>query len=233
MIKYLGDAGRGLLSLLLPERCHVCGAPLPTGVSHLCRPCLASLPMAGYDIDHNPMTDLLAALPCGTIAIAALRYEPQNAAAILIHDIKYHGYSRLAFFLGREMAGRVAPTGIFHGVDLLISVPLHRSRQRKRGYNQADMIARGISSVTGIPVGRQLRAVRAHGTQTRLNRDSRRANVAGVFALRHPEQIEGLTVLLIDDVFTTGATMLSAADTIATAARAVSIRLFALATAHR
>lgn len=221
-----------LLSVLLPPRCHVCGHPLPRSRSYICAGCLAELPLASYsDIGHNPMADTLLVLPEGESGTAFLRYGSGNATSRLLHDIKYRGFSRLARMLGREAAGSLGSSGIFDEVDILLPIPLHRSKQRARGYNQARQIALGISDVTEIPVGDNLVALRQHSSQTRLSTAARQANVEGVFGVRRPEELEGRTILIVDDVFTTGATMLSAASAVTASCRATRIRLFALASA--
>lgn len=222
-----------ILSVILPACCHICGRPLPRTRQYICGGCLADLPVASYDLRRNPMTDALTLIPEGIDGTAFMRYNIDNACAALIHDFKYRGYSRLARTLGREAAAALSDSGFFNSVDKIIPVPLHRSKLRKRGYNQALEIARGLGDFTGIPVERNLVATRSHGTQTRLSRTARQKNVEGVFAVRHPEQLEGCTLLIVDDVFTTGATLLSAAKEISGRCRGVKIKIFALATAHR
>lgn len=222
-----------LTGLLFPPQCFVCGSPLPLSREYLCVCCEAGLARSGYAHDANPIGDLMLSVAGGRRGTAWLRYEPGNSVASVIHDFKYRGFPRLARHMGRMAAGALRDAGIFAGVDLLLPVPLHRSKERRRGYNQAAMIARGISRATGISVGRQLVALRSHDTQTRLSAAERRANVAGIFGVRHPETLGGRHVLIVDDVFTTGATMLSAADTLAACgAPGLTISYLALATAH-
>lgn len=221
-----------VLSVVFPPRCHACGHPLPRTRRYLCGGCLADLPMASYEIDSNPISEVLRSIKEGDVGMAYLKYEPGNSTARLIHDFKYRGFSRLARYLGRLAAEEIRHSGIFDTVDLLLPVPLHSIKRIKRGYNQALEIARGIQDVTGIEVGNQLVAVRSHGTQTRLSHTARQVNVENVFGVRHPEELEGRTILIIDDVFTTGATLMSAATTVAGSCRNVRLRLFALASAH-
>lgn len=223
-----------LLSIILPPQCHICGRPLPASRRFLCADCLASLPLAGYDPLSSPITDRL--LPLRQAAgkgTAFLRYEPGNAAAQLIQDFKYHGFSLLAKELGKEAAVSLELTGIFDDIDFLLPIPLHFTKRIKRGYNQSEMIARGISEVTGIPISRTLQAVKPHSTQTRLSARERMSNVKGIFKIKKPETLVGKKVLLIDDVFTTGATLLEAAGVAASSCPGVTVSVLALATAFR
>lgn len=222
-----------LLSVIVPPRCFVCGHPLPHTRNFLCAGCLAELPLAAYNnIHRNPMADVLLSMREGEAATAFMRYSIGNAVSTLVHDIKYHGYSQLARALGQEAARQLAPTGIFADVDMLLPVPLFFLKKWKRGYNQSEMIARGISDITGIPVGSNLIALHGHTSQTTLDATARQTNVEGVYGVRRPEELDGRTVLIVDDVFTTGATMMSAAHAIADESLSTGIRLFALASAY-
>ena len=110
--------------------------------------------------------------------------------------------------MGRLMAKEVESSGFFDGIDLLIPIPLARSRQRQRGYNQCTMLARGVSEVTGIKVVESvIMREKFERSQTRLDRWERMENVEGLFGLRDPQSLQGKHVLLIDDVMTTGATI--------------------------
>lgn len=221
------------LSIIFPPQCHVCGRLLPRERSFLCSSCKDDLPLAAYNPESNPMTEALMQIREGGIGTAFMRYGVGNSCSVLIHDFKYRGFSRLARWLGKEAATRLQPTGFFNNQELILPIPLYRSKLRKRGYNQAMEIAKGISDATGIAIGDNLRAIRSHPTQTRLSHSARMDNVEGIFEVRNPERLEGRNLLLVDDVFTTGATLLSAARAVAASCRAVKINIFAIATAHR
>jgi len=91
-----------------------------------------------------------------------------------------------------------------------LPVPLSRKRLRHRGYNQSEMLARGISEITHLPIDtRSVHREHFRKSQTTLSRQERKENVEGLFQLRHPERLEGHHVLLIDDVCTTGATLIA------------------------
>lgn len=126
----------------------------------------------------------------------------------VIHDFKYRGRDDLGLPLGRLMADAIPiPEG-----SMVVGLPLHRTRLRERGYNQADLLARGASRRWGAPVvGEVLRRVRSTLPQARLDHQQRAENVAGVFATPRPDLVQGRSWVLVDDVSTTGATLLAAA----------------------
>ena len=111
------------------------------------------------------------------------------------------------------MAAELSTAGFFGDVDVIVPVPLHPRKQKMRGYNQSECIARGISAVTGIPVDTASVARMKHTeTQTRKSSYERWENVDGIFCLRRADAFAGKHVLIIDDVLTTGATTTACAD---------------------
>ena len=216
---------KALIDLFLPRVCHVCETKLIDDEEYICPSCLGKLPLTGYErywdnktgtnTDLNPMEQRFAGqLPLGH-ACAPYFYTRVSTLASLVHDFKYRGFPNLALTLGRIGAELLKDSELFTGVDVILPIPIHWTKKRKRGYNQSDMIARGISDATGIPVGRQLKAIKPHRTQTSLNPEQRIANTKNVFAIRNPETLEGKTVMIVDDICTTGATLLSAGNAIA------------------
>lgn len=148
-------------------------------------------------------------------ATSYIYYHKNSPYNNIIHYLKYKNRpepgERLAFIAAKE----IAETGFFDGIDAIIPLPLSKKKLKERSYNQCDYIAAGISRATGIPVlkGAVVRTT-ANETQTHKNRDERRKNVEGIFALDRPQDIEGKHVLLLDDILTTGATLASCAKTI-------------------
>jgi ComF family protein len=126
-----------------------------------------------------------------------------GAVRKMIHDLKYRGEFARAEWCGREVARLVIDLG--WRPDLLVPVPLHRSRLRSRGYNQSAKIAAVAARSLATPVGGVLARTRATASQVGLDAHERRENVHGAFGC--PHDLSGLSILLIDDVVTTGATV--------------------------
>jgi ComF family protein len=112
-------------------------------------------------------------------------------------------------------ADDILESGYFNDITLIVPLPLSKKKLRKRGYNQCDYIARGISEKTGIPVATGLiKRTKANETQTHKTRDERWENVEGIFTVIKPEELEKQHILLVDDILTTGATLCSCANAI-------------------
>ena len=227
-----------LLDLFLPRICHVCERKLLPQEQFVCTGCISRLPSTGYEkywtnkdgvnSDLNPMEQRFAGQIPLERACAPFFYTRDSSLASLVHDFKYRGFSQLAVTLGEIGAKNLSASGFFADTDILLPVPLHWRKQMKRGYNQSEMIAKGISKFTGIPVGRQLVAKRGHRTQTSLTSEQRIANTKGIFEVKNPETLEGKKIMLVDDICTTGATLLSASGAVMASVKNVRISLFTL-----
>ena len=204
-----------LLDLVLPRVCVVCGRPLLPREEHLCLGCLSDLPETRYaPLAHNPMADRFNA------KVQVDEYEPYAYAAALYHYRADAGYKRISQALkyhrdfgagrwaGRLLGERLADSPLYADVDLVVPVPLHWTRHWQRGYNQAAVIAREVARTLGTAFApRLLRRLRHTRSQTRLSGEEKSRNVSRAFALRSRKPPEARHILLIDDVFTTGATL--------------------------
>ncbi|MDE6272933.1 MAG: ComF family protein [Muribaculaceae bacterium] len=156
-------------------------------------------------------------------------YAPGNHVAALIHDFKYRNYPSLARHLGTVVGSELLASGWLSDIDFVCPIPLHWWKYTSRGYNQAEEFARGISRIADIDLSLELKSTRPHRTQTSFSHSDRFKNVRGIFRLSHPERYAGKTILLVDDVCTTGATLTSAAETIQAAQPDVKIVLLTMA----
>lgn len=225
---------KDIASVVFPAQCHVCGKIIrlsdSTGV---CTACLASLPRTYYwNKSYNEVYSRVASIPEITRAASWFFYSPASRHASLIHDFKYNNYPELARRLGRLMAEEIAPSGFLTGIDYIVPVPIHYIKLWRRTYNQTALIARGISDATGLPVIKNLRATRNHGTQTALSRSERQENVKDIFKFSAKGICRKPVILLLDDVCTTGATLTAAAEAITTEVSDARIVVLALASTH-
>lgn len=147
----------------------------------------------------------------------------------LVHHLKYGEMPRLGIYLGREIASHLPGTALY---DVVAAVPLHRTRLRERGYNQSYQIAKGIAQILQLPLlaHRHFKRIRPTKTQTKLSIAEREENIRGAFRIaeRHYELVRDKRVLLVDDVMTTGATILNCAEALQQATpRSVECVVFA------
>ena len=205
----MGNILNDLINLFYPRTCVICKNILITDEEHLCLDCLCDLPETNYHTSKgNPAKVLFAGYPQVDEVTAFLFFEKEGVAQRLIHSLKYYGDKRLAEYLGRFAALKLKDYGFYASVDVIIPVPLHRKKQRLRGYNQSEIIARGIASVYGCKIETSLIERIIHTkSQTHKSVYERHANVEEVFSLTEAEALHGKHILLVDDVMTTGATI--------------------------
>ena len=204
LLSLLADA----LGLVYPNVCLTCGRSLPAGVRYMCPSCLFDMPRTRF---HEDAGNPLAMIFWGRVrlehAAAWFYYFKGSRYPRLIHTMKYAGRKEIGYELGRMYALEIQGSS-FAQAELLIPVPLHPWRQRKRGFNQSEWIGRGMAESMQIPMdaGNLYRAVNTK-TQTKKTRLERWQNVEHVFRIRNPHALAGKHVLLVDDVVTTGATV--------------------------
>lgn len=207
-----------ILNLFLPRTCPVCGRRLHADEALLCSYCSLIYDLGGVYDDYrdNPMTRSLFGQVMVERANAMFRFLPHGSLAQSVYDLKYHLRPDIGVSLGRRAVAEMGPKGFFDGIDAIVPVPLTPARQRWRGYNQAEMFARGISQLTGITVmNRVVRRAFFNKSQTQLNHNERLKNVENAFQLVNDAPIRGKHVLIVDDIFTTGATAIACAKTLA------------------
>ena len=163
---------RLIADLFLPRRCVVCNKRLHDGEKVICSHCLLANPMDGvFGSDYdNYMVDCLKGFGEVVRANALFEFHPKSAMANLVYKMKYRGRAEIGVLMGRHAALVLSSRGFFDGVDMIVPVPLTRKRRRQRGFNQSELIAEGISDVTGISVNRRaFRRVRFTASQTTLS----------------------------------------------------------------
>lgn len=227
----LSELLRDVAALFFPERCAVCGEPLARGEHLVCTFCRTTAPLTGYwrEADNPVARKCWGLLPVER-ASALLFFVRASGWRELIHGFKYRSAWRSARVMG-EWYGRCLDEGGLYGdVDVVVPLPLHPFKRCLRGYNQSEYIAEGIASQLDRPLDRSsVRRIRNTASQARKARRERAGNVEGAFAVRHPERFEGRHVLLVDDVFTTGSTILSCAAALLEAAPGCRVSIAVLA----
>ena len=200
--------------MVWPRRCGVCGGFLDTEERYVCAECLKDMPLTYFwSWRANPAEQILWARTYLEGVVSLFYYSRDNDYKELLHAVKYGGNVATGRWLGRILGEKMREAA-YPLPDVIVPVPLHWRRQWKRGYNQAEVIARGISEgLSGdIPVLTDiLRRVRYSTSQTRMSVGSKWENVSGSFVLidnrTAAERLSGRHVLLVDDVLTTGATV--------------------------
>ncbi|MBR2224873.1 MAG: ComF family protein [Bacteroidales bacterium] len=227
-MRNLIDCLRALGDLLMPRACVVCGAPLGIHERHLCLPCAADVPYSRFwHQPHNPLADRFNAVlerhrgtePMDYAYAVALMYYKGPYRSIP-RALKYHANLSIGRFYGTLLGRHLSVAPHFVDVDLILPVPLHWTRRRSRGYNQAEVLAKAIADAlrtahpSGPPVACRtdiLVRARRTRTQTRLSVEQKARNVASAFRVREGRARAILAsarhVLLVDDTFTTGATL--------------------------
>ena len=206
------------LDFISPRLCVVCGRRLSPTERSLCAVCQLHLPRTAFQFspDDNPMAQLFWHLVPVERAAAFIYYQSHSEMARMVYELKYRNSPDVGEDLGRLMATDMQLAHFFDGIDLLVPVPLTNKRLRQRGYNQSEMLAQGVSDVTHLPVvPKALKRQGFRESQTHLSRHERQENVDGIFVAADAKTLKGRHVLLIDDVCTTGATLMSCAQALA------------------
>lgn len=222
-----------LLNLFYPRLCLLCENPLVEGEEQICLHCLADLPRTRYHLrENNPVEQLFMGKIPYRHASAFLRYEKGGSVQRLIHALKYHDNPEMGYRLGAWAARELqADSSPLCQADLIVPVPLHPRKERKRGYNQAEEIARALGACWHIPVlPKALSRTRFTDTQTRRSVYNRWQNVQEIFTVPDSLLWENKHILLVDDVITTGSTLAAAAAPLA-AIPGASVSFFAIAVA--
>lgn len=225
---------RSLLHLFVPRICPSCGRYLIEGERTFCTRCRMEAPLTGYPAEAlNPLLEHLRTIVPTQRAAALISFPKGTGWRKAVHEFKYSGSWRVARECGEWLGYALAEGELFYEVDIVVPVPLHRRKLLKRGYNQADYIAKGVAEALKRPICRgNLIRHRNNPSQALKRSDERWENVEGIFSVRRPEEFEGKHILLVDDVITSGATIGECASAILKAAPTAKISIVAFATAH-
>ena len=204
------------MHLFYPHNCTGCGSDLLSKNELLCIKCLNILPHTEFEkIPNNTFERIFTGRININAATAEFYFSKTQLIQHLIHQLKYKGNKEIGFYMGAIMGRNILHSERFKNLDYLLPLPLYPDKEFKRGYNQSEVICKGISSITNTPVlTKNLIRNRFTETQTKKHRTERWENVEGSFVVKNASVLEGKNVLLVDDVLTTGATMEACAQTL-------------------
>ncbi len=197
------------LSLVFPKVCYACGKSLFKKEDCICTHCLYHLPQTNFHLyADNPVIKLFWGRTNIHSASSLYSFSKGSKVQHLIHHLKYRGKKEIGTSLGKYYGRELKKSFLFSSAEMVLPVPLHAKKLKKRGYNQSESFARGIaeSMKTESPENVLVRT-RASETQTRRSRFARWKNVEEVFKITEPEKLRGKHILIVDDVITTGSTL--------------------------
>lgn len=220
------------LNLLYPRVCPCCGRNLFNHERLICTKCLYFIPKTNFNhFKDNPVAQLFWGRVNVENATSYYFFDKGSKFQALIHNMKYRGQKEIGYEMGRIFGGELMSSNAYREIDLVVPVPLHVRKQRKRGYNQSEWIARGIAERMEKPIdtGTLYRAIESE-TQTRKTRYERWKNVENIFKLKTADALKDKHILLVDDVVTTGSTLEACAKVILDAENTkVSVATLAIA----
>jgi ComF family protein len=198
---------RDFISLFYPDFCLGCSNHLIKGETMICTRCMLLMAQTDYHVRRdNPLhRRLVGRLPVEW-ALSLFVFTKNGRIQKVLHALKYKNEPEVGVTLGKVYGKRLSETGIHF--DLIIPVPLHDGKLRRRGYNQSAKFGEGLAHAMGIPMRENALCRKVMtDTQTKKSKLKRWENVNDVFAVREPQGLNGAHVLLVDDVITTGATI--------------------------
>ncbi|MFK7907155.1 MAG: ComF family protein [Chitinophagales bacterium] len=202
---WLGD----FINLLYPETCAACNRGLQLHEEVICLHCRHGLPQTNFhhEPDNHVAKHFWGKLPIQNAA-AFYYFTKGSKVQNLIHNLKYHGQQEVGVKIGEMYGKKLLEAPAFQDIELIVPVPLHPTKKKRRGYNQSDVFAEGLSKTMNVPWSPDaLQRVVFSNTQTRKDHLERWENVENIFEVADAEQMEGKHILLVDDVVTTGSTL--------------------------
>lgn len=204
------------LSLIFPVTCAACGNSLYKHEETICTICINQLLKTNFHLDKdNPVAKHFWGKVEIENAAAFLYFEKGGKVQNLMHQFKYRQRPEIGTEIGELYGDQLKSSGVFNSCDVIIPVPLHKSKLRSRGYNQSEFFATGLSQNLGIPTDftNLYRAIKT-SSQTRKKAYDRFKNMEDIFRLKETDAFEDKHILLVDDVITTGSTLEACAATL-------------------
>ncbi|MBP0904806.1 ComF family protein [Mariniflexile gromovii] len=198
-----------VIDLLFPKVCYACLNLLHDHEDTICVNCRHDLPVTNFHLDGDDAVKKVlygrAEIENGT---ALFRFEKKGLVQQLVHNLKYKGYETIGYTLGNWLGGELKTLDAYQSIDMVVPVPLHKKKLKKRGYNQVAKFGQQIAKALDAQyVDDVLVKVTNTQSQTIKSRLARWSNTDELFAIKNPESIENKHILLVDDIITTGATL--------------------------
>ena len=203
------DYFNDLFCLFFPELCAACGQNLFKNEKVICTNCIYHLPRTNFHLDpQNKMAKQLWGRFMFQQAIAFVYFQKGSRVQTLMHELKYNKKPNVGIRIGELYALQLNNTEIWDQPDLIIPIPLHPKRLKKRGYNQSEQVSKGMSAILNLPINTH-NLIREENTQsqTKKSRFARYENLKDAFIVKNASELSHKHILLVDDVMTTGATM--------------------------
>ncbi len=198
-----------LLNIIFPKNCCICDSGLSRNEEHICFHCRSELTKTNFtNLHDNELTNRFYGKISIDFGMSYLYFHKSGITQKLMHRFKYNNYPDIGHIIGKWIGYEILTKKLTSEIDIIVPVPLHPKKESKRGYNQSQYFASGISEITKIPtVFDSLIRVDYDGSQTLKSREKRWKSVEHAFEVVNKKGIENKKVLLVDDVMTTGATL--------------------------
>jgi len=209
IVKHLPESLVALGELFFPPICQSCGTHLFKNESEICQMCIRRLPRTYFEktSSENQITIQMWGRCHVEYGTSLFFYKKGERVQRLLHDVKYRGNKKLGEELGRQL-GKIMKQSQLDDFDYIIPIPLHPKKQKLRGFNQAEVFAKGLAEILMVDIETANVCRITHtSSQTRKGRFERWQNVESIFRVDNPDDFKNKHLLVIDDVITTGSTM--------------------------
>jgi len=203
---------RDFISLFFPNICLACSKPLQKFERCVCTSCNYHLPKTNFHKEkENPITKMFWGRVNLFSGASFFYFQKAGRVQHLIHQLKYKGQQAVGEYIGEIYGAELNQSMYFNTIDYIVPVPLHQKKLKKRGYNQSECFANGLSKSMNIPIASDLQRNFYTETQTKKTRFERWKNVGSVFEVKDKTKFINKHILIVDDVITTGSTIESCA----------------------
>lgn len=198
-----------ILNIIFPKICCVCDAALTKNEEIICFHCRSELPKISFsDVKNNELTNRFYGKLTIDFGVAYLNFQKSGITQKLLHQFKYNNNPEIGILIGNWLGHELVKNKLSDKIDIIVPVPLHPRKERKRGYNQSQYFANGISEIVKIPTEfGLLQRINYEKSQTHKSKELRWESVKNAFQIIDIKSVENKNVLLVDDVITTGATL--------------------------